>query len=194
MDPSVLSQYVLALLKHDKPILELKSSCVSQLKDFLGQGTHRLFSNKLIMKLSGVQMRLDLSRLCSPKSTAESTRRMSLPLRHIEIQHALKLIHQPLPCLLHPPYSPPIPAMMSLRIAVTSNDAIDPRQTMTRLNYTIHTRATNLKLLQTTIMHGGGGGGLLPPQQPPSPTQRPPTDPTSTQLRAFKRTWKSVRQ
>ncbi|KNC98627.1 uncharacterized protein SPPG_06309 [Spizellomyces punctatus DAOM BR117] len=38
-DPIVLADYVIALLKHDKPIADLKALCISQLDDFLKEAT-----------------------------------------------------------------------------------------------------------------------------------------------------------
>lgn len=38
-DPAMLADYIIALLKHDKENDELKELCVSQLDDFLQQGT-----------------------------------------------------------------------------------------------------------------------------------------------------------
>jgi hypothetical protein len=37
-DPQVLTDYVLALLKHDSPDNEVKNMLVTQLDDFLGEG------------------------------------------------------------------------------------------------------------------------------------------------------------
>ena len=37
-DPSVLADYVLALLKHEKTVDQLKKLCMDQLVDFLGKG------------------------------------------------------------------------------------------------------------------------------------------------------------
>lgn len=45
-DPSVLSDYILALLKHDLPLEALKQLCQDQLDDFLGKGA-ACFSHRL---------------------------------------------------------------------------------------------------------------------------------------------------
>ena len=37
-DPDVLADYIIALLKHDSSIEQLKDMCINQLIDFLGQG------------------------------------------------------------------------------------------------------------------------------------------------------------
>jgi len=38
-DPDVLSDYILALLRHDQPIAEILETCITQLADFLTGGT-----------------------------------------------------------------------------------------------------------------------------------------------------------
>lgn len=50
-DPDVLADYVIALLRHDKPTEELHSLCISQLDDFLKHETIP-FVNKLFDLLS----------------------------------------------------------------------------------------------------------------------------------------------
>jgi len=37
-DPDVLSDYILALLRHDQPIADIMETCVTQLADFLTGG------------------------------------------------------------------------------------------------------------------------------------------------------------
>lgn len=37
-DPDVLARYVMALLRNDKPLAQLRSLCAEQLEDFLGDG------------------------------------------------------------------------------------------------------------------------------------------------------------
>ncbi|BGP19971.1 hypothetical protein JCM10213_006748 [Rhodosporidiobolus nylandii] len=51
-DPPVLADYILALLKHDVPVPELRKLCVSQLEDFLDRHTAP-FVDTLIAHLSG---------------------------------------------------------------------------------------------------------------------------------------------
>jgi RNA-binding protein 26 len=38
-DPDVLSDYILALLRHDKPPQEVMQTCIAQLSDFMSSGT-----------------------------------------------------------------------------------------------------------------------------------------------------------
>ncbi len=38
-DPGALADYIIALLKHEKPPTELKAFCISQLVDFLHDST-----------------------------------------------------------------------------------------------------------------------------------------------------------
>jgi RNA-binding protein 26 len=45
-DPDVLSDYILALLRHDKPPAEVMSTCITQLADFMTSG-ETPFSNCL---------------------------------------------------------------------------------------------------------------------------------------------------
>lgn len=40
-DPGMLADYIIALLKHDKPIPELQPLMLSQLEDFLNEGNFR---------------------------------------------------------------------------------------------------------------------------------------------------------
>ena len=47
-DPAVLSDYVIALLRHDKPVAELKHDCEKELEDFLAE------SKLISFKLNGI--------------------------------------------------------------------------------------------------------------------------------------------
>lgn len=44
-DPQVLADYIIALLKHDKPQNELKTFCINELNDFLGKATSDFISH-----------------------------------------------------------------------------------------------------------------------------------------------------
>jgi RNA-binding protein 26 len=39
-DPDVLSDYILALLRHDQPPAEVMHTCITQLADFMSSGIH----------------------------------------------------------------------------------------------------------------------------------------------------------
>ncbi|EGG11156.1 uncharacterized protein MELLADRAFT_76768 [Melampsora larici-populina 98AG31] len=62
-DPSVLSDYVTALLRHDQPISQLKSSCLKQLEDFLHQVD--LFEHLQAFDVNGKYTPPDLTKLSS---------------------------------------------------------------------------------------------------------------------------------
>ncbi|KAM0786083.1 hypothetical protein ACM66B_006894 [Microbotryomycetes sp. NB124-2] len=66
-DPAVLSDYILALLKHDGSIDELKASCQQQLVDFLGDETSE-FVAQLFFRLTAPRSlaRLDDQRRARP--------------------------------------------------------------------------------------------------------------------------------
>lgn len=68
-DPTVLSDYVTALLRHDQPINELKSSCLKQLDDFLHQETSSfvvdLFEHLQAFDVNGKYTPPDLTKLSS---------------------------------------------------------------------------------------------------------------------------------
>jgi hypothetical protein len=42
----MLTDYILALLKNEKPLSDLKEICLSQLMDFLKKGTYNLMKKK----------------------------------------------------------------------------------------------------------------------------------------------------
>ncbi|KAJ3306098.1 hypothetical protein HDV03_000332 [Kappamyces sp. JEL0829] len=50
-DPKVLSEYILALLKHDSPASELMGVCIESLAEFLGAGETEPFVHKLFQAL-----------------------------------------------------------------------------------------------------------------------------------------------
>ncbi|SCV73028.1 BQ2448_6953 [Microbotryum intermedium] len=75
-DPNVLAEYVLALLKHDAPLEQLKTHCAGQLQEFLGPQTSafisRLFFYLASAPTTGTDAALAFSSSSSAVATSES--------------------------------------------------------------------------------------------------------------------------
>ncbi|CAI2169616.1 3033_t:CDS:2 [Funneliformis geosporum] len=71
-DPKVLADYVIALLKHDKPDQDLKQLCIDQLDDFL-RGETRPFVEKLFDALGSQEYLGERVALTAIQSQQEST-------------------------------------------------------------------------------------------------------------------------
>lgn len=54
-DPASLADYIIALLKHDKPLNELEAYCISQLQEFFHPGKAEPFIKDLLKYLNGDQ-------------------------------------------------------------------------------------------------------------------------------------------